>query len=373
MKSLTESLAIFLIALSSILYACKREEVPIITTAEVTNITGTTATCGGTIIDEGSSPIIAKGVCWSTEADPTIEDNTTSQGTGSGTFESNIIGLSGATTYYVRAYATNSEGIGYGKDTLFTTLGTLPTASTEKATEITKTTATLNATVNPNWLSTTVSFEYGLTTSYGNSILVDQSPILGDTNMVVSANISDLITGETYHYRIVATNSLGTTTGDDMNFVVDYIIGGNSAGGIIFYIDNTGLHGLVCAPKDQGSYPWGCEGTRIGGTSNAFGTGEENTALIVAKCSDQCAARVCYDLVLNGYDDWYLPSLDELIAIYNNLFLADIGGFLATFYWSSSEYGVTTNTTHANGYSFNPYQDNSWKSYELRVRAIRSF
>ncbi|MCX6302625.1 MAG: hypothetical protein NTW82_10620 [Bacteroidia bacterium] len=373
MKYSNKFIAYCLFTLLCVISACEKKEVPTLVTTEVTEITANSAKSGGSITSDGGAKIISSGVCWSTESEPTITNDKTTDIAVDYSFTSNITDLEGGTTYYVKAYATNREGIGYGSELSFTTLGAKPTASSQAATNITKTTATLYGTVNPNWLSTTVTFEYGTTTSYGSSITVVQSPISGDTTMVVSANISGLTTGETYHFRVVATNSLGTTNGDDMQFIANYIIGGNSAGGIIFYLDNTGQHGLACASKDQGSYLWGCEGTRIGGTSNAFGTGAENTALIVAKCSDLCAARVCNDLVLNGYNDWYLPSLEELIMIYNNLYLNSIGGLLATFYWSSSEYGVAINTTHANGYSFNPYQDNSWKSYELRVRAIRTF
>jgi uncharacterized protein with beta-barrel porin domain len=102
--------------------SCKKEEVPTLTTSAITNITGTSATCGGIITDEGSGTVIAQGVCWSTSITPTIEDSKTTDGAGAGTFSSSISGLNGATTYYVRAYATNSAGTGYGMAMSFTTL-----------------------------------------------------------------------------------------------------------------------------------------------------------------------------------------------------------------------------------------------------------
>ncbi len=93
-----------------------------LTISSITNITGTAVTGGGTITDEGSGTVIARGVCWSTGITPTILDNKSQDGGGVGTFISNITGLEGATTYYIRAYATNSAGTGYGMTMSFTTL-----------------------------------------------------------------------------------------------------------------------------------------------------------------------------------------------------------------------------------------------------------
>ena len=94
---------------------------PSITTTAMTNITSTTSTSGGTITSDGGSPITARGVCWSTSPSPTILDNKTSDGTGMGNFVSNLTGLTADTKYYVRAYATNSAGTGYGSEVSFTT------------------------------------------------------------------------------------------------------------------------------------------------------------------------------------------------------------------------------------------------------------
>jgi len=111
-------LAIILI----IFHSCEiGKEIPTLTTSEVTNITGTTATCGGTLISEGSSTVIARGVCWSTGTTPSIGDSKTTDGAGAGTFISNISDLTANTSYFVRAYATNEDGTGYGMAMSFST------------------------------------------------------------------------------------------------------------------------------------------------------------------------------------------------------------------------------------------------------------
>jgi exo-beta-1,3-glucanase (GH17 family) len=105
-------------------YGCKKEAVvPTVTTSIVTNITGTSATCGGTIISEGTGKVTSRGICWNTLY-PTIADNKTTDGAGAGSFTSNISGLKGASKYYLRAYATNSVGTAYGNEINFTTNST---------------------------------------------------------------------------------------------------------------------------------------------------------------------------------------------------------------------------------------------------------
>lgn len=94
---------------------------PSVTTKNITNITQTSATSGGTIASDGGDAITARGVCWNTTTNPTIADNKTNNDTGIETFTSNITGLMANTTYYVRAYATNSQGTAYGEQVIFKT------------------------------------------------------------------------------------------------------------------------------------------------------------------------------------------------------------------------------------------------------------
>ncbi|MBI5842518.1 MAG: cadherin domain-containing protein [Chloroflexi bacterium] len=93
-----------------------------------------------------------------------------------------------------------------------------PTATTNAASAVTATGATLNGTVNANNDSSTVTFEYGLDTSYGDTVTADQSPVTGATDTAVSTAITGLTPSTTYHYRVVATNGTGTTNGSDQTF-----------------------------------------------------------------------------------------------------------------------------------------------------------
>ncbi|MCB2218977.1 MAG: DUF1566 domain-containing protein [Bacteroidetes bacterium] len=156
-------------------------------------------------------------------------------------------------------------------------------------------------------------------------------------------------------------------------------IGDYYQGGIVFYLDGNG-GGLVCALSDQSSgAEWGCYGTSINGADGtAIGTGAQNTIDIEAGCiTAGIAADICANLSLNGYDDWFLPSKDELNAMYQHKDAIDAtalanGGsaFVITYYWSSSEY----DSIYAWRQNFfNGGQVYHVKSLLLRVRAVRAF
>ena len=144
--------------------------------------------------------------------------NQTKSGNTTQNVAANISGLSANKTYHFRIVATNSGGTTYGADRTFTTLSTTeaPVVTTNPATNVARSSATLNGTVNPHGLSTTVRFQYGRTTSYG-STTANQTKT-GNNYQNVSANISGLAANTAYHFRIVATNSGGTRYGSDKTF-----------------------------------------------------------------------------------------------------------------------------------------------------------
>lgn len=189
----------------------------------------------------------------------------------------------------------------------------------------------------------------------------------------------------TYYWKIAAHDDQGNSTvGEVWSFITGQLvlsIGDSYGGGKVAHIFQPGepgyisgeVHGIIAAPTDQSTNAqWGCHGTLIGGTSNALGTGAANTAAIVAGCSTELiAARICDNLELNGYNDWYLPSKDELNKLYINR--AAIGGFTSSNYWSSSELSSSNAWLQSFG---NGLQDGYSKNapfYFIRVRAVRSF
>ena len=224
MKNFIKPTELIFLILTVILYSCKKEEVPTLTTTSITNITATSASSGGNIMSDGGAEISVRGVCWGANINPTTSDSKTTDGTGDDQYSSNLSGLTAGSTYHIRAYATNSVGTAYGADLSFTTLGEAPECITQPATNVTSSGATLNGTVNANDLTTTVTFEYGTSASYGQTITAIQSPVIGNNIINVNADISGLTSGTTYHYGVKSANSLGTGIGNDLTFTTVSVV-----------------------------------------------------------------------------------------------------------------------------------------------------
>ena len=210
-------LSYFCVAHSKILSVSDAPSLSVVTTTAATSITKTTATTGGNITDQGSSTVLARGVCWSVNSNPTITDNATSDGTGTGIFTSSLVGLTSGLTYHIRAYATNSEGTSYGDDMTFTTLGTLPTVTTTIATAITKTTATAGGEVTSAGTSPVTARGVCWSTS-ANPTIADAKTTDADGAGTFTSAITGLTSAITYHIRAYATSAVGTSYGADLTF-----------------------------------------------------------------------------------------------------------------------------------------------------------
>ena len=103
---------------------------PAVKTTTPSEITDSSATIGGNVIDDGGADVTARGVCWGNFINPTINDQKTENGTGTGIFTSSIKNLKSLTVYYVRAYAKNAVGVAYGENKIFTTSPTKPIVET---------------------------------------------------------------------------------------------------------------------------------------------------------------------------------------------------------------------------------------------------
>jgi phage head maturation protease len=190
---------------------------PVVTTSPATLIASFSATLNGSVDPHGLTTTVyfQYGTTTSYGLTSAIQSKT---GSTYQNVAANINGLSASTTYHFRVVATNSAGTTYGADRTFTTLSATgpPVVITNSATNIATNTATLNGSVDPHGLTTTVYFQYGTTTSYGHTS-ASQSKT-GNAYQNVSANISGLTAITTYHFRIVATNNSGTTYGSDKTF-----------------------------------------------------------------------------------------------------------------------------------------------------------
>jgi hypothetical protein len=224
-----------IILLALITFSCQKEislenivaTLPTLTTTTATSITNTTAASGGNITNDGGAAITFRGVCWSTTANPTIALSTkTTDGTGSGTFASNITSLTSTTVYYVRAYATNSAGTAYGNEISFTTTNTttaLPTVTTTSLSSVTMTTASGGGNVVADGGATVTARGVCWSTSANPTNALSTKTINGTGTGIFTSAITGLTAATTYHVRAYATNSVGTAYGGDSTFTTTAI------------------------------------------------------------------------------------------------------------------------------------------------------
>lgn len=194
--------------------------VPLVTTGAAGSVTNSGATLTGTVNANNTTTVNTFEYGLTTAYGSTANATpATATGNTTTSMSATLSGLLPGTTYHYRAVSANANGTAYGSDMSFTTtLQPSPAATTGNATAVTGTTAVLNAMVNANGAATLVSFEYGPTTSYGSVANAAPYPVSGNTLTNVAASISGLQPGITYHYRIKAVNSGGTTYGGDMSF-----------------------------------------------------------------------------------------------------------------------------------------------------------
>jgi hypothetical protein len=213
MKTLRVSLIILIFVTG-----CKREDAPTVKTTDVLSVTRTSATCGGEVTSQGSFEVISRGICWSTSSNPTIQDSITFDGSGLGSYTSSIVGLNPGTEYFVRAYATNNTGTGYGETKSFTTdPASLPEVKTSPYIGVSQTTASFVGYLVSDCSSEVFDRGFCWSTSEDSD--------LSDNHVSVSLSSYDFFTKITgldpnteYFVSAYATNLIGTGYGNPESF-----------------------------------------------------------------------------------------------------------------------------------------------------------
>jgi len=201
-----------------------------------------------------------------------------------------------------------------------------------------------NGGANPNavgtcWSSTNP--EPGLDNSNGHT--TNQA----GTNGQFTDSLKGLSYNTKYYLRAYAINAAGTSYSVVDSFITlqtPYPAGQPGMGGTVLMVDSTGMHGLaIASPQDVVYRHWSSSHGLVGGTSSAFGSGPANTlAIINASITDpQSAAVYCNNLILGGYDDWFLPSYEELLYFRSYMTFTQWLNYVQDMYWSSTEAGAS--------------------------------
>ena len=190
---------------------------PEVTTSAITNIMANSARGGGNVVSEGASSVTVRGVCWSTEHNPTVNNDHANSGSGAGSYTCDLLGLTAGTTYYVRAFAINEKGVAYGEELSFTTSANPPEVTTSAVTNITQTTAFGGGNVISSGGSPVT--ERGICWSTSHNPTMNDSHVANGFGMgSFTAQMTGLQVGTTYYVRAYATNAQGTAYGNEVSF-----------------------------------------------------------------------------------------------------------------------------------------------------------
>ncbi len=223
---------------------------PTVTTSAAINISENAATSGGNVTATGGAEVTAKGLCWGTNQNPTISDNKTIDGEGTGQFDSQMTKLVPGTTYYVRAYASNSAGTGYGNQVTLTTLKTIPTVVTKNITSISAMGGVSGGTITISG-GGTIS-DKGICWGESENPTVNDNKISAGTGIAAFNSAINLLKPNTTCYvRSYAINEIGIAYGEQKTFKTsDAFYDGFETG----FSGTTGGWGIITGDAVEGAY-----------------------------------------------------------------------------------------------------------------------
>jgi|WetSurMetagenome_2_1015567.scaffolds.fasta_scaffold01085_13 uncharacterized protein (TIGR02145 family) len=354
---------------NQVIFTTLEAKIPLLTTMEVSSVGQKSAQSGGTVSDARGSAVISHGVCWGTSHLPTIEDSKTDEGAGSGEFHSTITGLHAGTVYYVRAYATNSLGTGYGDELDFTTSPpSLPVLTTVSASSLKRTSAVSGGSITDNGgLDITAQGLCWSTTpnpTTENNKSIDES---GYGHFTIK--ITGLSENTTYYLRAYATNSVGTSYGNEVIFTTlsGPVFNPNISYGSVTDIDGNVYKTIIINDKE-----WMAENLKVSkyndGTLNYAGTilmhikdaGNWNLAT-PGYCwyGDDSLNYDIYGALYNWYavssgklcpSGWHVPAVSEWTSMINALGgQTQAGGSLKE---AGNAHWITPNTGATNSSGF---------------------
>lgn len=333
-----------------------KAELALLTTNDVTNIDFTTATCGGRITFDGGLEISVRGVCWTrAHSNPTISNDTTVDGDGTGFYKSHLTGLVPNTTYKVRAYAINDLGVSYGQTKTFKTLRefTVPSVATSNVTSITSYSAIIGGSITDDG-GAYISERGVLWSKEPNPSFVDSVIVIGNGSGNYSITIFDLEPLTTYFLKAYAINNFGIGYGSEVQFTTlanTCITFADSRDGIPYTTVQIGHQCWMkenlkwlpeVSPSENGSqitpyfYVYGYEGYSV---SEAIYT--ENYQTYGVLYNWPAAINACPD-------GWHLPSYDEWMVLADYLGGSSMAGgkmkTTGTIHWNSPNTGATNSS-----------------------------
>jgi len=328
-------------------------ELPIVITATILDITPYSATAGGVVSSSGGSDVTERGIYWGTTAAPVTTGIKLVIDSGTGSFADTLDNLTPGTTYYVTAYAINSIGTAYGEEKSFLTIGKEPIIDEIlDYKDLTTNGVVLSGVIAPGELSTTITFEVGLTTSYGTSVEADESPLTEKDT--VSVTITGLTPNTLYHYRIVAANDLGTVYSADSTFTT-VITGMQStvtdSEGNIYNTIGIGYQEWMTGNLKSVVYRNGTDSIPLAESDSLWGT--MTTPAYCWYAGDSAANYDPYGALYNWYAvntgnlcpaGWHVPTNDDINELVNYVGGSGAAGGLlketGTVHWNSPNTGA---------------------------------